>query len=196
MGTGPIQPAHRRRRRWGAACAVALAGALALAAQVHGSKNERRAGMLPEFAYPYADQREHWVNSPPLSVRDLRGQVVVVEFWTFGCVNCRRSIPWVKSVEEKFAGRPFTVVGIHTPEFDYEKDRDAVAAAVARLGITHPVMLDNDFVFWRDMGTRYWPTFHIVNPRGRVVATVVGEVHSGTERAERIERLIAGLLGD
>lgn len=191
MGHRPPPPSNRLRAPWAlAAAALALAlGALAL-----GSKNERRAGVLPEFTYPYADQAERWINSEPLSVRDLRGQVVIVEFWTFGCINCRRSIPWVKSVERKFAGKPFLVVGIHTPEFDHEKDRGAVVDATERLGITHPVMLDNDFHYWRDMGNRYWPAFYIVNPNGRIVATVVGEVHSGTERADKIERLIGDLL--
>ncbi len=158
------------------------------------SRNEQWSDQVPEFAYPYSDQQEFWINSPPLSVKSLRGKVFMIEFWTYGCINCRRSIPWVKHIEEKFSKEGFTVIGIHTPEFKHEREKASVREAVKKLRITHPVMIDNDFIYWKDMGNRYWPAFHLVDGAGKVIESFVGEVHVGTEKAGRIERLIAELL--
>jgi thiol-disulfide isomerase/thioredoxin len=151
---------------------------------------------LPEFAYPYRGDGEFWFNSPPLSVRDLRGKVALVDFWTFGCYNCLNSLPWLKAVEARFADAAFIVVGIHTPEFAHEKDRANVAAAIARLEIKHPVMADNDYIFWQDMGNRYWPSYYIADKRGKIRGKFIGEVHSGTAKAGEIEALISALLAE
>ena len=90
---------------------------------------------------------ETWLNSPPLSMADLRGKVVLIDFWTFGCWNCYRSFPWLNDLEQRLADREFQVIGIHTPEFDHEKDRSRVEAKIAEFGLKHPSMLDNDFFF-------------------------------------------------
>jgi thiol-disulfide isomerase/thioredoxin len=183
-------PAYKRLAALAAWASVAW---LIVLPSALAGKNEAADG-IPEFAYPYAGQQEFWINSEPLSVRKLRGKPFMVEFWTFGCINCKRSIPWVKSLKERFSADHFAVIGVHTPEFDHEKSRGAVEKAVERLGITHPVMLDNDFIYWKDMGNRYWPAYYIVDSNGQVVASFVGEVHAGTEKAAKIERLIDSLL--
>ena len=119
---------------------------------------------LPELAYPYDDQADRWINSEPLSVRDLRGKPTLVMFWTYGCYNCRNSIAWINEMHRRFAPLGLQVIGIHTPEFDHEKDAATVARHTHEHGIEFPVMLDNDFVYWKDMRNMYtgplstWPT--------------------------------------
>ncbi len=149
--------------------------------------------VAPEFT---RSDPESWLNSPPLSLAQLRGQVVLVEFWTFGCVNCLRSQPWLRAVERRYADDGLRVVGIHTPEFSHERPRAAVAAKVEALGIEHPVMLDNDFRYWNAMGNRFWPAFYLIDRLGRVRGLYPGEVHSNTPRAREIETRIRRLLAE
>lgn len=146
---------------------------------------------MPEFtqADPMA-----WINSKPLSVKDLRGKVVLLDVWTYGCWNCYRSFPWLRGVEEKFAEQDFQVIGIHTPEFDHEKERDDVVKKVAEFMLHHPVMMDNDFAYWRSLRNRYWPAYYIVDKRGKIREVFIGETHAGDHRSKRIEKLIAKLL--
>ena len=115
---------------------------------------------MPQFSNP---EPAHWFNSEPLQREDLAGKVVLIDVWTFGCWNCYRSFPWLKSLEEHFAGEQFQVVGIHTPEFDHEADPERVAAKIREFGLQHPVMMDNDFAYWRALNNRYWPTFSLVD---------------------------------
>ncbi len=147
----------------------------------------------PEFTHREA---EDWINSPPLSLADLRGKVVLVDFWTFGCWNCYRSFPWLIEMEEHFSDRPFTVVGVHSPEFDHERDRDRVVEKVKEFKLPHPVMIDNDFSYWRMMGNRYWPTYYLIDKRGRVRAMFIGETHAGSERASAVQNAIETLLAE
>lgn len=146
---------------------------------------------LPEFTTGAA---EHWFNSEPLSVSALRGKVLLVDVWTFGCWNCYRSFPWLKGLEEKLRGKPFQVIGIHSPEFEHERDPDQVAAKIAEFGLRHPVMLDNDFSYWRALGNRYWPAFYLVDKQGRIRHLHIGETHAGDARARRIEQQLRALL--
>jgi len=171
--------------------AVALVvGAIFLFAPAQG-KDSGRA--VPEFTHQ--SQRD-WFNSAPLSVRDLRGKVVLIDFWTYGCWNSYRSFPWLKQVEARFADRPFAVVGVHTPEFEHEKDRARVGKNIKKFGLQHPVMVDNDHSYWRKMNNRYWPAFYLVDKQGRIRATFVGETHAGRPRALKIERTIEKLLDE
>lgn len=146
---------------------------------------------LPEFTETGA---EAWINSAPLTVSELRGSVVLLDFWTFDCWNCYRSFPWLKSLEQRMEGRDFRVIGIHTPEFEHEKVRANVVAKVAEFGLAHPVMMDNDFRYWRALGNRYWPAFYLIDRAGRVREVFVGETHAGDAQARRIERHIERLL--
>ena len=107
-----------------------------------------------------------WLNSRPLAWNDLKGKVVLVDFWTFDCWNCYRSFPWMKSVEEKFAARGLQVLGVHTPELPQEYLRDNVVKKVAEFGLKHPVMIDNDYSYWNAFGNRYWPAFYLVDQQG------------------------------
>ncbi len=146
-------------------------------------------------AFTHADAAA-WLNSSPLTLEDLRGQVVLIDFWTFDCWNCYRSFPWLHGLEERLAGRPFRVIGVHTPEFAHERSRARLERKVAEFGIRHPVMMDNDFSYWNAMGVRFWPTFVLLDKGGRVRGTYIGETHEGDQRARRIEAAIEGLLAE
>ena len=148
---------------------------------------------LPEFTS--ADPGD-WINSPPLHTRELRGQVLLVDVWTFGCWNCYRSFPWLKQLEARLAGRDFRVIGIHSPEFEHERDRARVEAKVREFGLQHAVMLDNDFAFWRALDNRYWPAYYLVDKLGVIRHLHVGETHAGTPRARRIEEQLRALLDE
>jgi thiol-disulfide isomerase/thioredoxin len=146
---------------------------------------------LPEFT---ESTPSHWVNSGPLSIKELRGKVVLVDVWTFECWNCYRSFPWLNDLETRLADTDFQVIGIHSPEFERERDRDAVARKVEEFGLHHPVMIDNDFAYWRALNNRYWPTFYVVDKQGRIRARYIGETHQGSRQAKLIEQQIRDLL--
>jgi thiol-disulfide isomerase/thioredoxin len=148
---------------------------------------------LPEFT---SIDPADWFNSKPLVSADLRGKVVLIDVWTFGCWNCYRSFPWLKAMEARLADQPFQVIGIHSPEFEHERDRDNVAAKIAEFGLEHPVMLDNDFAYWRRLHNRYWPAFYLVDKNGTIRHLHVGETHEGDARALRIEQQIGELLDE
>ncbi|MBI5040878.1 MAG: redoxin family protein [Gammaproteobacteria bacterium] len=140
--------------------------------------------------------RNVWINSEPLDWETLRGKVVLLNIWTYGCGNCKRSIPWLKSVYSRYGERGLQIVGVHSPEFAWEKPRQAVAAAVEHHGIAWPVMLDNGLGYWTALGNRYWPAFYIVDKQGRVAGYFFGETHAFDGRARTMERLIEKLLVD
>lgn len=148
---------------------------------------------LPEFT---ASTAQDWFNSSPLRVADLRGQVVLIDVWTFGCWNCYRSFPWLNGLEARLADEAFQIVGIHSPEFDHERDPGQIAAKISEFGLHHPIMLDNDFAYWRALDNRYWPTFYLVDKRGQIRFVSVGETHSGNVQAVAIEEQIRALLDE
>jgi len=137
-----------------------------------------------------------WINSPPLKTTGLRGQVLLIDVWTFGCWNCYRSFPWLNDLEARLSDRPFRVIGIHSPEFEHERDASRVAAKVREFGLNHPVMLDNDFAYWRALNNRYWPSFYLVDKQGIIRFRHIGETHAGDRRAGQIERQIEALLDE
>jgi len=157
-------------------------------------------GSTPDSPFPAAEftQRsaEAWINSPPLTLADVRGRVVLLDFWTFDCWNCYRSFPWLQALEARLAPQGLQVIGIHTPEFDHERVRANVVAKVAEFGIEHPVMMDNDFAYWRAMKNRYWPAFYLIDKQGQVRAVFIGETHEGDARAKRIEESLRALLAE
>ena len=148
---------------------------------------------LPEFPTRKA---KHWVNSEPLTVEQLRGEVVLIKVWTFGCVNCTRSLPWVRKIHERYEDEGLRVIGVHTPEFDYEKVPDNVREAVAKYDLSFPHLIDNDFAYWKRLQNRYWPTFYIADKQGNIRLVSIGELHSGTRRAIDAEALITELLAE
>lgn len=135
-----------------------------------------------------------WLNSPPLTLTALRGHPVLIEFWTFDCSNCRNTLPWMKTIHTRYSPQGLTVIAIHSPELDHERDPAAVAAHVQQLGINYPVLIDNDFRYWNALGNRFWPAFYLIDTQGRIVATRIGELHPGERSADDFERTIEQAL--
>lgn len=150
----------------------------------YGALPERVA---PEFSHSATSE---WLNAKPQSLAALRGKPVLIEFWTFDCINCRRTLPWLKLVQQRYATQGLVVIGVHTPELQHEKDPTNVREAVARLGITYPVMIDGDFSYWKLMRNRYWPAFYLIDKQGRIAATTIGELHEGQPRGDDFEQQI------
>jgi thiol-disulfide isomerase/thioredoxin len=136
------------------------------------------------------DRAPVWLNSEPLTADGLRGRVVLVDFWTYSCVNWLRTLPYVSAWDERYRDRGLVVVGAHAPEFRFEHDLDNVRRAVAELGVGYPVVIDNDFAIWRSFANRYWPAVYLVDGAGRVRFH-----HFGEEAYEETERAIQELLG-
>ena len=149
------------------------------------------AKQAPEFT---GHDATDWINSPPLKLAELRGRVVLLDIWTFDCWNCYRSFPWLNDLEVRLGPHGLRSVGIHSPEFERERDAAAVRRKTAEFGLKHPVMLDNDFRYWNALGNRYWPTYYLVDKQGRLRARFVGEIHKHTPQARQIEQAIESLL--
>ena len=130
-----------------------------------------------------------WINSEPLKMEDLRGKVVMVEFWTFGCWNCRNIEPYVKEWHQKYAKDGLIVIAVHSPEFSYEKEVDKVKTYVQENNIPYAVPIDNEFRNWRRYHNRYWPTLYVIDKKGIIQYTRIGEgAYEQTEQA--IQRLL------
>ena len=132
-----------------------------------------------------------WLNSDPIHLSGLKGKVVMVEFWTFGCYNCRNVEPHVKEWHEKYADRGFVVIGVHSPEFSYEHDLDKVTRYLKEHDIRFPVPIDNDFSIWNRYGNRYWPAMYLIDKQG-----VIRYVRIGEGGYQETERLIQALLAE
>ncbi|MBA3613871.1 MAG: redoxin domain-containing protein [Nitrospirales bacterium] len=131
-----------------------------------------------------------WINSEPLKMEDLRGKVVMVEFWTFGCWNCRNIEPYVKEWHEKYATKGLVVIAVHSPEFKYEYDVEKVKAYIQEHRIPYAVPIDNEFRNWRQYRNRYWPTLYLIDKRGSLQYTKIGE--GSYEKTEKtIQQLLA-----
>jgi thiol-disulfide isomerase/thioredoxin len=109
-----------------------------------------------------------WINSPALTPASLRGKVVVIDFWTYSCINCLRSLPTIQAWNEKYKESGLVIIGVHTPEFPFEKDEANVRRAVRELGIDYPVAMDNDYRLWRAFHNRFWPAHYFIDTTGRV----------------------------
>ncbi|MER8873132.1 redoxin family protein [Mesorhizobium sp. M0814] len=132
-----------------------------------------------------------WLNSQPLRPEDLRGRVVLVNFWTYTCINSLRALPYLRAWAEKYKDRGLVVIGVHTPEFAFEKHFVNVGKQLGLLGVDYPVVIDNDYGIWRAFGNRAWPAFHFVGADGRVRHHVFGE-----RDYDQSERLIQKLLSE
>ena len=136
------------------------------------------------------DGAPFWLNSEPLTAQALRGRVVLVDFWTYSCVNWLRTLPYVSAWAERYADRGFVVVGVHAPEFGFEHDLEGVRRATAELGVAYPVVIDNDFAIWRSFGNNAWPAIYLVDQQRRVRFR-----HLGEEAYQETERAVQQLLG-
>jgi cytochrome c biogenesis protein CcdA/thiol-disulfide isomerase/thioredoxin len=155
-------------------------GALAMTGKpspmVQQGQSEVQADDFPdEGVIPSLSGAVQWLNSPPLTPEALKGKVVVVDFWTYSCINCLRSIPYVRAWAEKYRDQGLVVIGVHTPEFAFEKNVDNVKQAVADLKIGFPVAIDNDYAIWRAFKNRYWPADYFVDAQGRIRDHAFGE---------------------
>ena len=118
---------------------------------------------------------DHWLNAAPLRMAQLRGKLVLVDFWTYGCVNCVNTVPYIKTWYQRYKDQGLVVVGVHTPEFAFEREPANVLQAVQRLGITYPVAQDNGYTTWNAWSNQYWPAIYLVDREGKIVFSHVGE---------------------
>ncbi|RON72402.1 cytochrome c biogenesis protein DipZ [Pseudomonas fluorescens] len=130
-----------------------------------------------------------WLNSSELSTESLRGKVVLVDFWTYDCINCQHTLPYVKDWAKKYERDGLVVIGVHTPEYGYERIIDNVRDQVKKLGITYPVAIDNNYAIWRNFDNQYWPAHYLIDAKGRVRYSHFGE---GSYAAQ--EQMIQQLL--
>ncbi|MCO8313695.1 cytochrome c biogenesis protein DipZ [Pseudomonas mandelii] len=150
----------------------------------------RIPGELPiEGNLPSLDGAVQWLNSPPLTAQALKGKVVLVDFWTYSCINCLRTLPYVKAWAEKYRDQGLVVIGVHTPEFAFERDVGNVTKAMKDLGITYPVAIDNDYKVWRAFKNQYWPAHYFADAQGRIRYH-----HFGEGKYAESERVIQQLL--
>jgi thiol-disulfide isomerase/thioredoxin len=130
-----------------------------------------------------------WINSKPLTAKDLKGKVVLVDFWDYSCINCIRAIPYVRAWAEKYKNNGLVVIGVHTPEFDVEKELPNVQKAVQKFGIVYPVALDNNYKIWNGFQNQYWPAHYFIDAKGKVRYE-----HFGEGTYDQSERWIQQLL--
>src|SRR3954452_16913766 len=136
------------------------------------------------------ERAREWFNSPPLTASALRGKVVLVDFWTYTCINWRRTLPYVRGWADKYRDHGLVVIGVHAPEFSFEKDRNNVRWAVKDMRIDYPVAVDNDHLIWRAFNNEYWPALFFIDSQGRVRHRQFGE--GSYEQSEMIiQRLLA-----
>ncbi len=172
----------------GAFAAASVLAGVALAALPPGSVR----GSLPvDGRAPGFDGATTWFNSTPLDAKALRGKVVLVDFWTYSCVNCIRTLPYVNAWAQKYRTQGLTVVGVHTPEFRFEEDLSNVNAALARFHIDFPVAVDSHHAIWNAWGNQYWPAYYLVDASGKIRYHQFGEGEYG-----KMEKAIQSLLAE
>jgi thiol-disulfide isomerase/thioredoxin len=132
-----------------------------------------------------------WINSPPLTAEGLRGRVVLVQFWTYSCINWIRTAPYVRAWAEKYRQQGLVVIGVHSPEFEFERQLAKVRWAAERFGVEYPVAVDNEYAIWRAFDNRYWPALYLIDGQGRI-----RHRHFGEGEYERSERIIQELLAE
>jgi cytochrome c biogenesis protein CcdA/thiol-disulfide isomerase/thioredoxin len=143
---------------------------------------------------PEIQGTERWFNTPggrPLSLRSLRGRVVLIDFWTYSCINCLRTLPELKAWDARYRSAGLTIIGLHAPEFPFERDAGNVGRAIARNGLRYPVAQDNEFATWSAYGNQYWPAKYLIDSRGRV-----RYAHFGEGEYDKTERAIRALLAE
>jgi thiol-disulfide isomerase/thioredoxin len=174
------------------AAAAALLAALAFAGVSSQETQDSQESAALSLGTPAPDFRgiDHWLNSAPLSLAQLRGKVVLVDFWTFDCINCAHTLPHVQGWYDKYRDKGLVVIGVHTPEYASERDTGNVAQAIKRDGITYPVAQDNQYATWNAYGNQYWPAFYLLDQKGNLVYT-----HFGEGSYAQTEQRIRALLG-
>jgi thiol-disulfide isomerase/thioredoxin len=159
--------------------ATAAAGSAAFAGTPQNSAT------APEFT-----GIDTWLNSEPLTIRQLRSKVVLVQFWTYTCINCINTLPYVRSWNQKYKDQGLTVIGLHTPEYPFERNTDNLKTAIKRFGITYPVAQDNRYATWSAYNNQYWPAIYLIDKKGQVVYSHFGEGDYAKTEA-KIQALLA-----
>ncbi|MGO4702533.1 thioredoxin family protein [Dyella sp. 2RAB6] len=162
---------------------ILLAGLLGIAT---GSVVASSTTQAPEFT-----GIDHWFNSPPLSMSSLRGKVVLIDFWAYSCINCIRAMPHVEHLYETYKDQGLVVIGVHSPEFDFEHDPANVQAAIGRAGVTYPVAMDSGLSTWNAWHNQFWPAEYLVDRDGRLIGHHYGE--GGYDKMENAIQLLLGL---
>jgi thiol-disulfide isomerase/thioredoxin len=160
------------------ALVLAIAAAGALAAPLHAPAALPIEGAMPSLAGATA-----WLNSPPLTVADLQGKVVLLDVWTYTCINWLRTEPYVRAWAEKYKVPGLVTIGVHSPEFPFEHELDNVRRAATGMRVTYPIAVDNDFAIWNALHNQYWPALYLVDAQGRIRYHHFGE--GGYEETER-----------
>ena len=135
-----------------------------------------------------------WFNTPPLTPQALRGKVVLVDFWTYTCINWLRTLAYVRAWHERYADHGLVVIGVHTPEFPFERDEDNVRHAVEAMDVAYPVALDPDYAVWDAFVNRYWPAAYVADAEGQIRHHQFGE--GGYDEQERVIQELLGVDGD
>ena len=153
---------------------------------VTGSATAATPTQAPELA-----GIDHWFNSPPLSMAGLRGKVVLIDFWAYSCINCIRAMPHVEQLYETYKDQGLVVIGVHSPEFDFEHDPANVQNAIAQLGVTYPVAMDSRLSTWNAWHNQFWPAEYLVDQEGKLIGHHYGE--GGYDKMENAIRLLLGM---
>ncbi len=148
-------------------------------------KSKVSSQKLPEF-----QGISQWLNSHPLTIQELKGNVVLIQFWTFSCINCQRTLPYVTKWHDRYAAKGLKIIGVHTPEFAFERDANNIKDAMQKHGILYPVPIDNEFKTWKAYGNEYWPHLYLADRQGHLVYDHIGE-----GAYDRTEQTIKQLLG-
>lgn len=156
---------------------------------LHSGAGENKPPAVGEKA-PEITGIVNWVNSPPLSLMDLKGKVVLIDFWTYSCINCLRTLPYITKWYEDYKDKGLMVIGVHTPEFEFEKDPKNVATASNSLGVHYPVAQDNDYKTWNAFHNNYWPAHFLIDQNGNI-----SMIHFGEGKYVETENAIRKLLG-
>lgn len=165
------------------------ANAPAASAVVKTSDDDAIPTLTDGGTMPSLSGATRWLNSPPLSAEALKGKVVLVDFWTYSCINCLRSLPYVKAWAEKYRDQGLVVIGVHAPEFAFERDIDNVTKEAKKLGVTYPIAIDNDYRIWRAFNNQYWPAHYFIDASGHIRYE-----HFGEGDYARSEKVIQELL--
>jgi thiol-disulfide isomerase/thioredoxin len=178
---------HSRRLLLAAAMCIAVAGLGMIGSQ---GQHIGAAAQLPvEGNLPSLDGATGWLNSQPLTASSLRGHVVLIDIWTYTCINWLRTLPYIRAWADRYKNQGLIVIGVHTPEFPFEKDVDNIRRAAAAMRVTYPIAIDSDYGVWRALNNQYWPALYIVDAQGRIRYH-----HFGEGEYEMSERVIQQLL--
>jgi thiol-disulfide isomerase/thioredoxin len=154
------------------------------------SSAEPAIAAQPQKTLPEFQGISEWLNGSPLTIASLKNQVVLVQFWTFSCINCQRTLPYIVQWHQRYAAQGLKVIGVHTPEFGYERDANNVKQALRKNQITYPVPLDNAYKTWNAYSNQYWPNLYLADRQG-----ILRYSHSGEGAYDTTEQTIRRFLG-